>query len=128
MAERQFKYRRDRTWAEGPEDYLAFDGEVKIGRVHRHCPSSLHLHRRHTPLGPDHRGTGADELAPATVGEEISSLSYAARAPAHLPREAAYQLTLSPILPSTPRRRRRTSFDSPHCRRAMRWRSSAGWR
>jgi hypothetical protein len=35
MAERQFKYRWDRTWAEVPEDYLAFDGEMKIGRVHR---------------------------------------------------------------------------------------------
>ena len=33
--ERQFKYRWDRTWADVPEEYLAFDGDVKIGCVHR---------------------------------------------------------------------------------------------
>src|SRR4051812_28513236 len=35
MVKRKFKYRWARTWADVPEDYLAFDGEVKIGRVHR---------------------------------------------------------------------------------------------
>lgn len=35
MAERQrqFNYRWDRTWTDVPEDYIAFYGEVKIGRA-----------------------------------------------------------------------------------------------
>lgn len=37
MAERQrqIKYDWRRTWGDVPEDYLAYDGEWKIGRVHR---------------------------------------------------------------------------------------------
>ncbi len=35
MVERKFIYRWGRTWGDVPEDYVAFDGEVKIGCVHR---------------------------------------------------------------------------------------------
>src|SRR4051812_3387320 len=35
VKQRKFKYRWQRTWADVPEDYTAFDEAVKIGCVHR---------------------------------------------------------------------------------------------
>ncbi len=35
MAQRRFKYEWSRTWQDQPYDFIAVDGDIRIGRVHR---------------------------------------------------------------------------------------------